>query len=68
MIDEIVSVGKASTNLLVPKMPLLGVSYGRKEIIKDLIAGATVAAVLIPQSMAYALRCVFWRYSRITLE
>ncbi len=40
--------------MLIPRMPL-GVAYTRDDFFADLIAGLTVAAVLIPQAIAYAL-------------
>jgi SulP family sulfate permease len=40
---------------LLPQMPVLGMNYSFRDLQKDALAGATVAAVLVPQSMAYAL-------------
>jgi SulP family sulfate permease len=40
---------------LLPHMPVLGKNYSLRDLQKDTFAGATVAAVLVPQSMAYAL-------------
>jgi SulP family sulfate permease len=40
---------------LLPQMPVLGKNYSLKDLQKDAPAGVTVAAVLVPQSMAYAL-------------
>ncbi|MCX8060771.1 MAG: SulP family inorganic anion transporter, partial [Aquificaceae bacterium] len=39
---------------LAPFMPWL-TNYDREKFTRDLVAGLTVAAVLVPQSMAYAL-------------
>src|SRR3989344_1394920 len=46
---------KSTSSMLVPHMPWRGSSYSRADFKKDLFAGLTVAAVLIPQSMGYAL-------------
>lgn len=40
--------------MLLPRMPH-GAGYSRDDFFADLLAGVTVAAVLIPQSIAYAL-------------
>lgn len=40
--------------MLVPRLPI-GAAYARGDLYADIVAGLTVAAVLIPQSIAYAL-------------
>lgn len=42
-------------HMLVPRMPVPGKNYTLSQIRHDLVAGITVAGVLIPQSIGYAL-------------
>ncbi len=54
MIAFVVSALRSSGDMLFPRLPLWG-AYTRNDFRADIIAGASVAAVLIPQSIAYAL-------------
>jgi SulP family sulfate permease len=54
MVTYALSILRQSGYLLVPRVPFYR-AYAGAEGVRDLVAGVTVAAVLIPQSIAYAL-------------
>ena len=55
MVQRTLRAFRDSGWMFIPHMPLIGMSYRGKDLLSDIIAGVTVAAILIPQSVGYAV-------------
>ncbi|MBI4093385.1 STAS domain-containing protein [Candidatus Kaiserbacteria bacterium] len=55
MVARALKIVRESSWMLLPRLPSAGAGYGKSQMTRDALAGLTVAAVLIPQSIGYAL-------------